>query len=62
MPIKLGNRSVGEGGCAEVFEIGTNQVVKLAKVNTSFEAVRREFDHSCIVWKTGLPIVELLFP
>ncbi|PCL90217.1 phosphotransferase family protein [Paenibacillus lautus] len=49
-------QKIGEGGCSEVFEVGNNRIIKLAKENTSFEALRREYLNNCIAWECGLPI------
>ncbi|XEC97324.1 phosphotransferase family protein [Paenibacillus tarimensis] len=50
------NKKIAEGGCSEVFEIGNNRIIKLAKANTSFEAARREYQNSCIAHECGLPV------
>src|SRR5690606_25829430 len=47
---------IGEGGCSEVFEVGANRVIKLAKENTSIEALRIEYLNHCIAWECGLPV------
>lgn len=55
MIYSLGQK-IGEGGCAEVFEVGHNRIIKLAKENTSFEALRREYLNNCVAWDFGLPV------
>jgi len=47
---------VGEGGCSEVYEWGGNeQIVKVAKPNTTEEAIKREFANSMLAWENKLP-------
>ncbi|MCI3923153.1 phosphotransferase [Paenibacillus sp. TRM 82003] len=57
-------KKLGEGGCSEVYEWqGTQHIVKIGKPNTSFEAMRQEFENTLAVWENGLPAtrpVELL--
>lgn len=47
---------IGEGGCSEVFEVGSNRVIKLAKENTSIEALKKECLNHSIAWECGLPV------
>jgi len=55
MTITLGNK-IGEGGCSEVFEIGNNQIIKLAKENTEIEVAKREYLNNSIAWECGLSV------
>jgi len=55
MTITLGNK-IGEGGCSEVYEIGNNQIIKLARENTTIEAARREYLNNCIAWECGISV------
>lgn len=49
-------QKIGEGGCSEVFEVGQNRIIKLAKENTSLEALRIEYLNHRIAWECGLPV------
>lgn len=55
MSVTLG-RKIGEGGCSEVFEAGRNKIIKLAKANTSMDALRKEYLNHRIAWECGLPV------
>ncbi|AFC31001.1 aminoglycoside phosphotransferase [Paenibacillus mucilaginosus 3016] len=58
METKLG-RKIGEGGCSEVYEYGTEQpakIIKLAKSNTSMDAMRNEYRNHRTAWELGLPV------
>ncbi|WP_438350638.1 phosphotransferase [Paenibacillus sp. FA6] len=56
MSILLGSK-IGEGGCSEVFEWeDSGKIIKLAKHNTDYEAMRREFHNNLIAWDNRLPV------
>jgi aminoglycoside phosphotransferase (APT) family kinase protein len=58
MSIKLGNK-IGEGGCSEIFEWeDSRKIIKLARANTDYEAMRREFHNNCIAMNSGLPVAQ----
>ncbi|MDP5274244.1 phosphotransferase [Chengkuizengella axinellae] len=58
MTIKLGKK-IGEGGCSEVFEWeGSQKLIKLAKANTNFEAMNREYTNNRIAWDNNLPVAQ----
>lgn len=46
---------LGEGGCSEVFDAGEGRVVKLAKANTSLDALKKEYHNNLAAWENGLP-------
>ncbi|MBD0380922.1 phosphotransferase family protein [Paenibacillus sedimenti] len=52
---KLGNR-IGSGGCSEVFEWEHDKVIKLFRSNTTWDAVKGEFQNSVAAWQCGLPV------
>jgi Predicted aminoglycoside phosphotransferase len=50
-------QKLGEGASAEVFEWeDSNKIVKIAKPNTSFAALEREWKHCRSAWECGLPV------
>lgn len=56
MSLLLGSK-IAEGGCSEVYEIQDgNKIVKLAKANTDYEAMRREYQNNLAAWQIGLPV------
>lgn len=55
MSYTLGQK-IGEGGCSEVFEVTRNKIIKLAKANTSMDALRKEYANHRIAWECGLPV------
>ncbi len=56
MSIKIGSK-IGEGGCSEVFEWeGSIKLIKVAKANTNYEAMRKEYLNNLKVWEYGLPV------
>ncbi len=57
------NRKIGvkisEGACAEVFEWeGNEKIIKLAKANTNYNAMKIEYSNTKIAWDNGLPVPE----
>lgn len=61
MGIKLGKK-VGEGGCSEVFELLDDQskLVKIARDNTDYEAMKREYNNSIIAWNCNLSVAKAI--
>jgi tRNA A-37 threonylcarbamoyl transferase component Bud32 len=58
MDERLG-RKIAEGGCSEVFEwVDSHTIIKLAKPNTDFHAMQREYQNNCIAWESGLPVTK----
>ncbi|AJS58872.1 phosphotransferase family protein [Paenibacillus sp. IHBB 10380] len=56
MGIKLGLK-IGEGGCSEVFELeDSSKLIKLAKANTDYDAMSREYQNNVIAWEKGLSV------
>ncbi len=49
-------KKIGEGGNSEVFDWGTNQVIKLAKPNTNEAELQHELSNALLVWEKGLPV------
>lgn len=48
---------IGEGGCSEIYEWEDGgKIVKLAKPNTTHEAMKREYEQHVAAWKCGLPV------
>lgn len=59
MSSKLGKK-IGEGGCSEIFEWeGSSKLIKLAKPNTNYAAMRREYENNLIAWDIGLPVAQV---
>jgi len=55
---KLGSK-IAEGGCSEVFEWeDRSKLIKLAKMNTNYGAMKREYDNNCMAWNCGLSVAE----
>lgn len=52
--MKIGAK-IGEGGCSEVYELDNGRVLKLAKPNTDYGAMKKEFDNNKIAYDLGLP-------
>ncbi|NIK77795.1 aminoglycoside phosphotransferase (APT) family kinase protein [Paenibacillus castaneae] len=56
MITKMGNK-IGEGGCSEIFEWeNANQIIKLARDNTDYHAMKQEYDNSRMAWENGLSV------
>lgn len=56
-------RKLGEGASAEVFEWEDgSKIIKLAKSNTSSDALQREWKHTRSAWECGLPVPEPFGP
>lgn len=50
-------RKIAEGGCSEVFVWGdAGQIIKIAKPNTGFDAMEKEFANNKLAWESGLPV------
>ncbi|WP_426448107.1 aminoglycoside phosphotransferase family protein [Paenibacillus sp. S-38] len=50
-------KKISEGGCSEVLEWDdSDKILKLARANTSRDAVRREYDNHRIAWNLGLSV------
>lgn len=47
---------IGEGGCSEVYELGDGRVLKLAKPNTDYGAMKKEFINNRLAYDLGLPV------
>ncbi|MHA7966920.1 phosphotransferase family protein [Paenibacillus sp. CAU 1782] len=53
---QLGQK-IAEGGCSEVHAWGSgDQIVKIAKPNTGFDAMEKEFANNKLAWENGLPV------
>ncbi|MBB3108666.1 uncharacterized protein (TIGR02172 family) [Paenibacillus phyllosphaerae] len=52
---RMGSR-IGEGGCSEVYAWEDDKrIIKVAKPNTSYEALRFEYTNTKAAWDHGLP-------
>ncbi|OBR64111.1 hypothetical protein A7K91_15945 [Paenibacillus oryzae] len=52
-------KKIAEGGCSEVFVWGdAGQIIKIAKPNTGFDAMEKEFANNKLAWESGLPVTQ----
>lgn len=49
---------IAEGGCSDIYEWGEGKIVKLAKSNVDYYAMKREFDNHQIAYDSKLPTVK----
>lgn len=50
-------RKIGEGSCSEIFEWeNDNKIIKLAKSNTTYEAIQVEYEKTLAVWEMNLSV------
>ncbi|HLV09242.1 MAG TPA: hypothetical protein VKY40_03445, partial [Halanaerobiales bacterium] len=48
---------IAEGGCSEIYEWENgSKIIKLAKDNTGYEAMKREYENNFVAWKNNLPV------
>ncbi|AZS15105.1 phosphotransferase [Paenibacillus lutimineralis] len=56
MGLLLGSK-VGEGACSEVFEWeDSSKIIKIAKENTDYKAMAREYNNNLLAWENGLSV------
>lgn len=56
MSLQLGSK-ISEGACSEVFEWeGSSKLIKIAKENTDYKAMAREYRNNLLAWENGLSV------
>lgn len=52
-------KKIAEGGCSEIYEwIDDSRIIKIAKNNTSFHAMKREYENNLLTWENDLPVAK----
>lgn len=52
-------KKIGEGGCSEIYEwMDDSRIIKIAKNNTSFHAMKREYENNLLAWENDLPVAK----